>query len=354
MIVDMVRNDMGRVADAGSVAAPDLYRVERYPTVLQMISEVVCSTSAPLVDIMKALFPCASVTGAPKVRTMEIIREIECDARGVYTGCIGHMAPGRQAVFNVAIRTATVDKTSGLAEYGVGGGIVWDSEADAEYSECRTKAAVLMPEPPEFELLETLLWTPDEGYFLLEEHLGRLGRSAAYFGFDIDIDKARYTLAKAAQGLGNKAHRVRLRTSRRGDVRTGSDPIAVEAPSRPWQLGVAREPIDTRDTFLYHKTTNRSVYKEARDSRPECDDVLLWNEAGQVTESTLANLVVVTGGKRFTPPIENGLLAGVFRGWLLSRGEVTEQSLSLDDVRNADRIFLVNSVRKWIPARLAE
>ncbi len=186
MIVDMIRNDIGRVSEIGSVSVPRLFDIERYPTLLQMTSTVVGRSSANIADIMAALFPCASITGAPKVSTMQHIAALESDPRGIYTGCIGYIAPGRRAQFNVAIRTVMIDRSRATAEYGVGGGIVWGSEVEGEYEECQTKARILTERRPKFKLLESILWTPEDGYFLLEEHLTRLGDSAQYFGFFIE------------------------------------------------------------------------------------------------------------------------------------------------------------------------
>ena len=209
MIVDMIRNDLGRVANAGSVRVASAYDIERYPTVYQMTSTVEAKTQASIGDIMSVLFPCASVTGAPKVRTMEIITELEKEPRGVYCGAIGYVAPGRNARFNVAIRTVMVDRESGRAEYGVGGGIVWESEAGDEYRECLSKAAVLTAELPEFELLETILWTPEEGYFLLDKHLKRLKQSAEYFDFEFREDDVAEKLMGLSVMLGRSTQKIR-------------------------------------------------------------------------------------------------------------------------------------------------
>ena len=187
MIVDMIRNDMGRVAEVGSVRVPVLFEVERYPTVLQMTSTVTSRTNVSVADVFKALFPCASITGAPKVSAMGIIADLEPAARGVYTGAIGYLAPGGRAQFNVAIRTVVVDRQTGRATYGVGSGVVWDSDADEEYDECLLKARVLAAERPDFELLETMLWRPETGVFLLDRHLERLADSAEYFGIAVDL-----------------------------------------------------------------------------------------------------------------------------------------------------------------------
>ena len=201
MIVDMVRNDMARVAEIGSVRVLRLFEIERYPTVLQMTSTVECRTRASLPEIFTALFPCASVTGAPKIRTMQIIRDLEPGPRGVYTGAIGFVAPGRRARFNVAIRTVVVDTVAGEAEYGTGSGIVWESDSAEEYQECRLKARILTVMPRAFDLLESLLWTPESGCFLLERHLDRLRDSAEYFDFPFDERKIRTQLGEFAEAL---------------------------------------------------------------------------------------------------------------------------------------------------------
>jgi para-aminobenzoate synthetase/4-amino-4-deoxychorismate lyase len=351
MIVDMVRNDLGRIARTGTVRVERLFEVERYPTVWQMTSTVTARTDATLSGILEALFPCASVTGAPKRRTMDIIARLEDAPRGVYTGAIGFVAPGRRAQFNVAIRTLVVDRVSGAAEYGTGGGIVWDSSAEEEYRECQVKAEILHRRPQGFRLLETLLWEPETGFFLLDEHLERLRRSADYFGFRVDPVQVRQALEAFAVRFAGGARRVRLTVDREGEPHLEAETLAP-APSRPLRLGIAPAPVDSRSVFLYHKTTRREVYEKARESCPDCEDVLLWNERGEVTESTIANLVVRLGGELITPPLACGLLPGVMRGWLLARGLVRERPLRLADLGGCRRIYLVNSVRRWRRAEL--
>jgi len=255
----------------------------------------------------------------------------------------------------VAIRTVAVDKTGGKAEYGVGGGIVWDSDAGEEYEECRTKAAVLTAEPPDFDLLETMLWEPRNSFFLMEEHLKRVRRSALYFGFRFDAGEVSRTLSKTALDLAGtepaRSCRVRLLLARSGTLRVEYSVIA-QPPGRRWRVGVASEPVDTNDPLLYHKTTHRVVYERARKGAAGVDDVLLWNADGEITESTIANVVVESGGRRLTPPVRCGLLPGVFRGWLLDRGEIEEAVITLDDLRRADKVYLINCVRRWMPAEL--
>jgi para-aminobenzoate synthetase/4-amino-4-deoxychorismate lyase len=350
MIVDMMRNDMGRVAETGSVVVESAFDVEKYPTVYQMTSTVRARTAEPFGRIVEALFPCASITGAPKVRTMQIIRELEPSPRGAYTGCIGYLTPAGSARFSVAIRTAVIDRAAGTAEYGVGGAIVWDSDQANEYIECQTKAAVLQAEAPEFDLLEAILHEGERGYFLLDEHLGRLAESAEYFDFAVDLPAIRQRLVEFAGHLGGEPAKVRLSLGRTGRVTVESVPLSAIALPTPLRLKLADQAVDDRNVFLYHKTTCRSVYESAYACRGECDDVVLWNTHGQVTETTRANIVVELDGRLVTPPVECGLLAGVFRGHLLRTGEIAERIVTVDDLGRAGRIWAVNSVRKWMPA----
>jgi para-aminobenzoate synthetase/4-amino-4-deoxychorismate lyase len=347
MIVDMVRNDLGKIARVGSVQAPELFAVEKYPTVWQMVSRVTAETAAPLSEIFAALFPPASITGAPKPRTMQIIAGLETRPRRIYTGSIGYASPHGRALFNVAIRTALIDREAGRVEYGVGGGITWDSLDTAEYEECRTKARILYEHWPAFSLLETLLWTAGEGYFLLELHLERLFNSAAYFDCPLDLDEARACLAEAARCFAASDHRVRLLVDERGRVKVESAPLPPADPDRLLNVGLAAQPVNSADPFLYHKTTHRNVYEPARLAMHGTgwDDVLLWNERGELTESTVANLIVALDGRLYTPPVSSGLLAGTYRAWLLSRGEVEERVLRLEDLRAAQAVYLANSLR---------
>ncbi len=279
MIVDMIRNDIGRVAHIGSVRVPSLFDVERYPTLWQMTSTVTGTTTAALSEIMAALFPCASITGAPKARTMGIIRDLEATPRGIYTGCIGFVSPRREAQFNVAIRTVLIDKASDRAEYGVGGGIVWDSVSADEYGECQVKARVLTANRPEFSLLETMLWQPTEGYFLLSYHLQRLRESAVYFRYPLDLDAVKEKLAVLAKSLRPVPHKVRLLVAADGGVTVEASQFYGN--SEPMKLGLSPLPVDATNVFLYHKTTNRQVYDRARSACPNCDDAILWNQRGR-------------------------------------------------------------------------
>ncbi|NOY81023.1 MAG: aminodeoxychorismate synthase component I [Kiritimatiellaeota bacterium] len=351
MIVDMTRNDMGRIAIPGTVTVPRLFTVERYPTVWQMTSTVTAQTSAKLYDIMRAMFPCASITGAPKPRTMRIIAELETAPRRIYTGAIGFVTPQMRAQFNVAIRTVLIDREAGEAEYGVGGGIVWDSEIEDEYEECRIKARALTCRQPDFSLLETMLWTPGGGCFLLEYHMRRLIDSAAYFAFPVQREAVAAELERLARGFEPQPHKVRLLLDRDGTLHSEAVPLEP-SPETPVRLAVAPGPVDRTDPFLYHKTTHRRLYDDARKACPEADDVLLYNDRGEITETTIANVLVRTADGWVTPPVHCGCLPGTYRAWLLDRGKVREQVVTLEEIGRAREVALVNSVRKWRRAAL--
>ncbi len=351
MIVDLLRNDAGRVSEWGSVHVPRLFEAERYETVHQLTSTVRSRTlpGTTLTDVLRALFPCGSVTGAPKVRTMQIIRDLEDGPRGVYTGAVGFVSSG-EAVFSVAIRTLLVDGERGEAVLGVGSGITHDSRAAAEYRECLDKARFASHPPTEFGLLETLLFEPGDGYFLLDGHLSRMAASARRFGFRWEEADAMEALRAAAGGSVAGPLRVRLLLDREGRVRAESAPLVAAA--EPARVAFSSRPVASSDPFLYHKTTRREVYATRAAEHPDCDDVILVNERGEVTESTVANVVARIGGVFWTPPREAGLLPGVFRRHLLESGEVRERTLLPEDLRRADAVYLVNSVRRWRRAEL--
>ena len=353
MIVDMIRNDLGRVANVGSVHVPRLFEVERHPTLWQMTSTISADCQKSLAEIFCALFPCASITGAPKIRTTGIIAELEPTPRGIYTGCIGFISPDRFAQFNVAIRTAVVDRYVGQVEYGAGGGIVTDSVSEDEYTEALLKARVLTEQHPEFSLLETLLWTSDEDYFLLDYHLKRIADSAIYFDYSLDTETVRQRLLDQVPGFGGKPHRVRLLVNRDGVVEIQAVPIKAAVSPQPVRTRLALDPVNSSEIFLYHKTTHRRTYEAALSKCSGYDDVLLWNEQGELTESCLANVVLLIEGKLLTPPVESGLLPGTFRAWLLKQKQIQEQVLRIDDLKKCSKVFLINSVRKWQEAVVA-
>jgi para-aminobenzoate synthetase / 4-amino-4-deoxychorismate lyase len=344
MIVDMIRNDLGRIAQLGTVKVTSLFNIEQYPTLWQMTSSVQCHTQATLWQIFQALFPCASITGAPKLRTMQIIAELEDAPRKIYTGTIGFITPNRTSQFNIAIRTVLINKNDQIAEYGVGGGIVWDSQAKDEFEECRTKAKILTAPQPEFSLLETLLWTPEKDYFLLDLHLKRLTTSAQYFAFPIDRAIAQNYLKAIAPTFSPQPQKIRLLLSPQGTLTHETTPLAPT--HQPLQVCLAPSPINSTNVFLYHKTSDRQIYTQAQQQCPNYDDVILWNEHGELTEFCTGNLVVELDGQWYTPPIECGLLAGTFRAWLLEQGLIQERIIQVKELANCSRVFLVNSVRQ--------
>ena len=357
MIVDLLRNDLGRIARDGSVRWSDVFGAERFETVWQLTSSIDADLrpGTTLPDVFRALFPCGSVTGAPKVRTMELIADIEEAQRGVYCGAVGYLAPagapGPRARFNVAIRTVVCDADTGAAVYGVGGGITWDSRANAEYDEVLAKARVLTARRPPFRLLESLRFDPGDGYRRLDEHVRRLGSSARYFGFAFDDEAVRRALDLAAGRYVDRPAKVRLLLDRRGHVETGAAPAGPSV--EPVRLAIDRDhPVDPADVLLFHKTTLRERYERAREAHPGVDDVLLVNTRGEVTEATIANLAFLAEGRWWTPPLAGGLLPGVRRAELLADGTLAERVVTREGLGSAEALALLSSVRGWRPAVL--
>jgi para-aminobenzoate synthetase/4-amino-4-deoxychorismate lyase len=353
MIVDLLRSDLGKVAEIGSVAVPELFAVERLSRVLQMTSTVtaVRRPDANLVDVLQALFPCGSITGAPKPRTMAIINQLEHEPRRIYTGAVGLLSPGGGAVFNVAIRTLIVDADSGAATFNVGSGITWDSTARGEYEECCQKGRFLTDPWPEFELLETIELNAGE-YSLLERHLSRARDSSLYFGFSWTDAAVRDALEAVCQLHPLGRWRVRLLVDRNGKPRTEVRRLN-QTPEHPLSVKFSTCPIDDRDPLVFHKTTARArIDVELKRCHP-CDDVVFWNCRGEVTESSIANIVVSTDGRNWTPPREAGLLAGTFREELISKGELFERTITKRELESLGKFQLVNSVRGWMDAELA-
>ncbi|MEW6746875.1 MAG: aminodeoxychorismate synthase component I [Planctomycetota bacterium] len=351
MIVDLLRNDLGRLASAGTVRCPRLFDIERYPTVLQMTSTITAELrdGVGLVELFTALFPSGSVTGAPKIRTMQIVSELEREPRGVYCGTVGCWLPSGDAVFNVAIRTLVITK-QGEARYGVGSGLVADSDPEREYDECLLKAQVLerAAEPP-FRLLETMRYEPTCGIALLDRHLQRLGDSALYFGHAFERATVAAHLEREAQAW-NEPLRIRLVLDRQGRIEIETAPLGAERPIRTVRL--AQHRVNSRDPFLYHKTTHRRIYEEAFAERGEADDVLLVNERGEVTESTIANVALERDGVWVTPPLSCGLLGGTMRAELLEKGRFREGIIRAEELCPEARLMLFNSVRGPFEVRL--
>ena len=342
MIVDLLRNDLGRVAKTGTVSVNELCVIEGYPTVWQMVSEISCTTrdDVSLDSIFDALFPCGSVTGAPKSSSLRIIGELEDQPRGVYCGAIGLVAPASGAIsatFSVGIRTAEV-LPNGDARYGSGGGVVSDSTPQAEYNEMILKSGVLTMSAPA-DLLETFRFVPGEANSHIEDHLARLKSSAAQLGHRVPED-INELLTSGLKELTFDA-RVRLTLSMSGSVGIETAP----APSKRdlVTLAFSNNPVDSSDLRLFHKTTNRSIYECRR--QENVDDVILINERGECTETTIANFAIQLHGNWFTPPLSSGCLPGIERASLLAQGVLEERILLPQDVKDADQIIIFNSLR---------
>ncbi|GAA5160021.1 aminodeoxychorismate synthase component I [Pseudonocardia eucalypti] len=355
MIVDLMRNDLARLARTGGVRVESLFDLERYETVWQLTSRISAHLrpGLGLTEVFRALFPCGSVTGAPKPRTMRLITELEDGPRGVYCGAVGWLAPPdapERARFSVAIRTAVLDRESGTAEYGTGGGITWSSDPAAEHAELLAKSAVLHHRPREFTLRETLGFRTGEGIRHLDAHLARLARSADYFGFTCDLAAARTALSEAAAEQAGDAM-LRLGLNRDSTVEVEARPLPPSPPG-PVRLALEREPIDTRQPWPYHKTSLREPYAERLRRHPDADDVILVNERGELTEATIANLALRLAGRWYTPPLSAGCLPGIERGRLVADGTLTERVLGIPDLAAAEALALVSSVRGWRTAVL--
>lgn len=350
MIVDLLRNDLSRVAVTGSVAVPRLFEVAALATAWQMTSTVTCATrpEVGLADIFGALFPCGSVTGAPKVAAMAAIADLEDGPRGIYCGAVGLIRPGGHATFSVGIRTVLIDHQRQRATCGIGSGITLDSTADAEYAEWLVKRRFLLRASASFALIETLR-LEDGRYWLEAGHLARLQGSAEHFGFDLTATTVPAALAEVARNHPTGAWKVRLQLDRQGRIETECH--ALDAAPEEIIIALATAPVASNDEFLGHKTTVREAY--TRHAPPAgVFDTLLWNERDELTEFTRGNVVVELDGRRLTPPLSCGLLPGVLRADLLARGEIREEVITRQTLSRASGFWFINSVRGWLPARL--
>lgn len=353
MIVDLLRNDLGKVCVPGSIHVTDPLQVERYETVLQMTSTIEGELlpGAGNYDIFNAAFPSGSVTGAPKVRTMQIIHELEQSQRGVYTGAIGYMAPDR-SVFNVAIRTTWMDRENESIEMGVGSGILYEADPVREYRECELKGKFLTEPPIEFQIFETMLWSAENGFERSDLHIERMLESATYFDFEVSREVLKQQLESMASGLQarREPHRIRILLHRNGSMECHHSPMNPSPPATP-RICFSRFRTNSRDPFQYHKTTNRKLYdSELHDARRKgFFEILFLNERDELTEGAITNVFVLKNGKLYTPPVACGLLAGTFRKHLLeSDPRVEESVLFMKDVQEADAIFLSNALRGLI------
>lgn len=351
MIVDLLRNDLGQIARTGSVQVDQLFSVEHYPTVHQLTSQISARLrpGIGLVETFQALFPCGSVTGAPKRRSMALIGEAEGGPRGVYCGAIGMVSPGDEAIFSVAIRTVLLDRETGRLTMGVGSGITWDARPESEYAECLAKASFLVaPQPP--HLLESLRLENGD-YPLLALHLKRLAWSAGRLGHRFDLLAAERVLRDHAAPVSG-VRKVRLLLAPDGRMNVTSEPIKPD--TAPLRLAFSATQVDPDDLTLYLKSTDRERYECARREHPAADEVLLTNRRGELTEGSYHNLVVQLADRLVTPPLRCGLLPGVMRQSLLDRRIVTEQVLYPADLQRAEAIWLINAVRGWRRGQLAD
>ena len=357
MIVDLIRNDLSRVAAAGSVTVPDLFRVESFPTIHQLVSDVAATLPEGVgaVDVLRAAFPCGSITGAPKVRAMEIIDELEEDARRLYTGSIGFIEAGGDAAFNVAIRTLVFPSQRDLQEgaayatLGLGSGIVADSQPAEEWRECLAKGEFVGAAGESFDLIETMHFDPVDGIQRLEGHLARMKASAGTLGFVFDRHGARNSLQSATFRLRTAA-RVRMRLAPSGALAVEVTPLPRLA-ELPVPVAVRTAPMASDDFRLVHKTSLRAVYDAMR-AESGAAEVVFVDEPGFVTEGSWSNIFVERDGLLLTPPLSLGLLPGVLRAELIDKGRAVESHLRLADL--SEGFFIGNSLRGLVPARLAE
>ncbi len=361
MIVDLVRNDLGRVAQTGTVRVTSLCEAERYPGVWQLTStiEAIVAPDLPLSELFRTLFPSGSITGAPKIRATEIIRELEARPREVYCGAIGIIRPGGDATFNVAIRTAWTTDNGATIHLDAGGAVTFDSTAAAELAEVRTKL-VAFTTPRVAPDLFTTLRVESGVAQRADRHLARLADSASYFGIPFDVARARALLGDAEREQRDatlkqtQIARARLTLRQDGTQFLTVEDFADDAPGESRPVRVADRPIDRDDLRIWHKTTDRRLYDDALAAAHDCFDVLLWNAGEEATEFTRGNLVVELDGKLWTPHASCGLLSGVLRGELLDSGTIEERVISLSDVRSAQRIWLINALRGWVPVTFTQ
>lgn len=349
MIVDLLRNDLGRICRSGSVEMQELFVTETYPTLHQMVSSVrgKLLENISLYDLFRAVFPCGSVTGAPKIRAMQLIQELEQSPRGVYTGTAGYMLPDRTMCFNVAIRTLVLSGQQG--EYGAGSGIVWDSEPAQEYLECRLKAKIIDPAPEsDFVIFETILF--NGSYIWLEEHIARLERSAFDLGFAFSRERIMKQLEHLAENEfdGKGKYKVRLELLGDGRLKISFDEVTFEPSGCPVRVCRTSAVFKTDDPFRKHKTTERVMYDELfrKAKAAGYDEIVFSNERGEVTEGAISNVLIYKNGRYIMPPLSSGLLNGIFRQYFLrTRLNVEESTLCMADIENTDLFFICNSVR---------
>lgn len=352
MIVDLIRNDMGRLTPPGGVRVEDLFRIDPYPTVWQMTSRVVAEpVQADLAAIFGALFPCGSITGAPRIRAMEIIHELEPTARGLYCGALGWLRPGGDFRFSVPIRTVLAD-SQGHTRLNLGSGVVYDSVAEAEWDECHLKGRFLTTLPKGLRLIETLRYEPGDTPFpFLAEHLERLSASARWFAYPCDESAVRQALAGVG---GDLPLRVRLTLGQAGDLQLETAPLATGAPGPNPTIVLSPLHTDSQDPLYRHKTTARQLYDRelARVMAAGHFDAVFVNEKGELTEGARSNIFVEKAGEWLTPPVEAGVLDGVLRRRLIREGRARVARLTAADLQQADALYMGNGLRGLVRVSL--
>ena len=354
MIVDLMRNDLGRIAEIGSVLVDDLFTVETFKTLHQMTSGVTATLreDVGLKELLAGIYPPGSITGAPKIRAMELIAELETEARGVYCGAIGHIAPGGRSQFNVAIRTPVIMR-GGSGEMGIGSGVVYDSGGGSEYEECLLKMKFLTDPPKPFELIETMLYEPGKGVWLEDRHIERLRSSAAYFAFQFDKDGVCQAISAAINERRDQRLRVRLTLAENGIPNVTVTELVAGATPAVMRYVVSPTRLNSADPFLYHKTTRRELYDvEWRKYHEEvgADEVIYLNQDGDVAEGSRTSIFVQRGGVLVTPPLSAGLLPGTLRAEFIASGRAVEGCLRLEDLGGDEACYLGNSVRGLVRA----
>ncbi len=349
MIVDLLRNDLSRVAEAGSVEVPQLFTVESYPTVHQMISTVSArlQPGKGAADLLRAIYPCGSITGAPKIRAMEVIDMVEADPRGLYTGSIGRVDPNGDAAFNVAIRTLHLPAGQSVATLGLGGGIVADSRVAEEWAECLAKGRFVADQRC-FDLIETMRFDPEQGIERLDLHIARMRASAQAFDFKFDRHAVRNELQAATFRL-REAKRIRLMLAKSGAVAIEISNLPP-APAGPVPVAIVPLPVDVSDFRLIHKTSDRAFYDAAR-AKAGAFEVVFTDADGFLTEGSFTTLYVERDGVLLTPPLSRRLLPGTLRSELIEAGRARESDLRPEDLANG--FFIGNAIRGILPARLA-
>jgi para-aminobenzoate synthetase/4-amino-4-deoxychorismate lyase len=353
MIVDLIRNDLGRISQTGSVRVNRLFDIEQYSTLFQMTSSLSSTLKKGITyfEIFRHIFPGGSVTGAPKIRTMQIIRELERGYRNIYCGALGIIFPRNRAVFNMPIRTISLAKDKG--QMGVGSGVVCDSDPEKEYQECILKAKFLTQRFNTFELIETMLWRGR--YIFLNEHLKRMGDSAGYFAFYFNLRRIKRQLKDLEYDFTKEnSYKIRLLLDKKGNLKSEYSRICEENTGGDRFISFSKYRTDPNDIFLYHKTTNRQLYNAEYQSYSQRGyyEVIFLNNRGEVTEGSFSNIIVRINKNYYTPAVSSGLLAGIYRAYFIKKHNAQERVIFADDLRKVDKIFICNSVRGLVEAKL--